>query len=156
MNINATILGQAISFFFFVIICMKYIWPQIMSIIEKRQKEISENFSSIENTKKDIEAAKIQATIELNKIKQDAKKIIDLANERKLKIIDEANIIANQEYQNLIKQAQVRIDLEYKKASEELRKQAVILAMEAANKIIKHSIDKNIDRDIINQLITTL
>ncbi|HCW99392.1 MAG TPA: F0F1 ATP synthase subunit B, partial [Pantoea sp.] len=31
MNINATILGQAIAFILFVAFCMKYVWPPIMA-----------------------------------------------------------------------------------------------------------------------------
>ncbi|CCJ90593.1 ATP synthase B chain [Cronobacter turicensis 564] len=30
MNLNATILGQAIAFVLFVLFCMKYVWPPIM------------------------------------------------------------------------------------------------------------------------------
>ena len=39
MNMNATILGQAIAFVIFVWFCMKYVWPPLMAAIEKRQKE---------------------------------------------------------------------------------------------------------------------
>ncbi|MDX6961065.1 F0F1 ATP synthase subunit B, partial [Citrobacter freundii] len=38
MNLNATILVQAIAFVLFVLLCMKYIWPPLMAAIEKRQK----------------------------------------------------------------------------------------------------------------------
>ncbi|MGV8577216.1 F0F1 ATP synthase subunit B, partial [Pseudomonas aeruginosa] len=31
MNLNATILGQAIAFVLFVWFCMKYVWPPIMA-----------------------------------------------------------------------------------------------------------------------------
>ncbi|MEC8426998.1 MAG: F0F1 ATP synthase subunit B, partial [Pseudomonadota bacterium] len=27
MNINLTLIGQTISFFFFVLFCMKFVWP---------------------------------------------------------------------------------------------------------------------------------
>ncbi len=42
MNLNATILGQAIAFVLFVLFCMKYVWPPLMAAIEKRQKEIAD------------------------------------------------------------------------------------------------------------------
>ena len=42
MNMNATILGQAIAFILFVWFCMKYVWPPLMAAIEKRQKEIAD------------------------------------------------------------------------------------------------------------------
>ena len=40
MNMNATLLGQAIAFSLFVWFCMKYVWPPIMQAIEERQKKI--------------------------------------------------------------------------------------------------------------------
>lgn len=40
MNLNATILGQAIAFVLFVLFCMKYVWPPLMAAIEKRQKKL--------------------------------------------------------------------------------------------------------------------
>ncbi len=52
MNLNATILGQAIAFVLFVIFCMKYVWPPIMAAIEKRQQEIADGLSSAERAKK--------------------------------------------------------------------------------------------------------
>lgn len=52
MNLNATILGQAIAFVLFVIFCMKYVWPPIMAAIEKRQQEIADGLSSAERAKR--------------------------------------------------------------------------------------------------------
>jgi len=31
VNLNATILGQAIAFVLFVLFCMKYVWPPLMA-----------------------------------------------------------------------------------------------------------------------------
>ncbi|KZH94882.1 hypothetical protein AWG50_18895 [Escherichia coli] len=50
MNLNATILGQAIAFVLFVLFCMKYVWPPLMAAIEKRQKEIADGLASAERT----------------------------------------------------------------------------------------------------------
>nr|VXZ90457.1 F-type ATPase subunit b [Klebsiella pneumoniae] len=38
MNMNATILGQAIAFVIFVWFCMKYVWPPLMAAIENARK----------------------------------------------------------------------------------------------------------------------
>ena len=42
MNINLTMLGQAISFILFVLFCMKYVWPPLTSIMRERQQAISD------------------------------------------------------------------------------------------------------------------
>lgn len=70
MNINATILGQAIAFILFVAFCMKYVWPPIMAAIEKRQKEIAEGLASAERAKKDLDLAQANATDQLKKPKK--------------------------------------------------------------------------------------
>ena len=45
MNINLTILGQAISFAFFVLFCMKYVWPPLTSILRERREAIIEGLT---------------------------------------------------------------------------------------------------------------
>lgn len=70
MNMNATILGQAIAFVIFVWFCMKYVWPPLMAAIEKRQKEISDGLASAERAKKDLDLAQANATDQLKKRKR--------------------------------------------------------------------------------------
>ncbi len=97
MNLNATILGQAIAFVLFVIFCMKYVWPPIMAAIEKRQQEIADGLSSAERAKKDLDLAQANATDQLKKAKAEAQVIIEQASKRKAQILDEAKAEAEQE-----------------------------------------------------------
>lgn len=76
MNLNATILGQAIAFVLFVLFCMKYVWPPLMAAIEKRQKEIADGLASAERAHKDLDLAKASATDQLKKAKAEAQVII--------------------------------------------------------------------------------
>lgn len=82
MNLNATILGQAIAFVLFVWFCMKYVWPPIMAAIEKRQKEIADGLSSAERAKKNLELAQTDATDRLKKAKAEAQAEIDAERKR--------------------------------------------------------------------------
>ncbi|EBV1760954.1 ATP synthase F0 subunit B, partial [Salmonella enterica subsp. enterica serovar Newport] len=87
MNLNATILGQAIAFVLFVLFCMKYVWPPIMAAIEKRQKEIADGLSSAERAKKDLDLAQANATDQMKKAKAEASALIDQANKQRAQII---------------------------------------------------------------------
>jgi F-type H+-transporting ATPase subunit b len=42
MNINLTLLGQAISFALFVFFCMKFVWPPMTAALAERQKRIAD------------------------------------------------------------------------------------------------------------------
>ncbi|GBU13040.1 MAG: F0F1 ATP synthase subunit B [Rahnella inusitata] len=156
MNLNATILGQAIAFVLFVLFCMKYVWPPIMAAIEKRQKEISEGLSSAERAKKELDLAQADATDQLKKAKAEAQVIIDQANKRKAQIVDEAKTEAEQERNKIVAQAKAEIDAERQRAREELRKQVGILAIAGAEKIIERSVDEAANSDIVDKLVAEL
>ena len=156
MNLNATILGQAIAFILFVWFCMKYVWPPIMEAIEKRQKEIADGLSSAERAKKDLDLAQANATDQLKKAKADAQVIIEQANKRKAQIIDKAKVEAEQERNKIVAQAQAEIDAERKRAREELRKQVATLAIAGAEKIIERSVDEAANSDIVDKLVAEL
>ncbi|CCP04991.1 ATP synthase subunit B protein [Erwinia amylovora Ea644] len=156
MNINATILGQAIAFILFVAFCMKYVWPPLMAAIEKRQKEVADGLASAERAKKDLDLAQASATDRLKKAKDDAQVIIEQANKRRAQILDEAKAEAEQERNKIVTQAQAEIDAERKRAREELRKQVAMLAVAGAEKIIERSVDEAANSDIIDKLVAEL
>ncbi len=166
MNLNATILGQAIAFVLFVLFCMKYVWPPLMAAIEKRQKEIADGLASAERAHKDLDLAKASATDQLKKAKAEAQVIIEQANKRRSQILDEAKAEAEQERTKIVAQAQAEIEIvaqaqaeieaERKRAREELRKQVAILAVAGAEKIIERSVDEAANSDIVDKLVAEL
>ncbi|GAA0504864.1 MULTISPECIES: F0F1 ATP synthase subunit B [Tatumella] len=156
MNINATILGQAIAFILFVAFCMKYVWPPIMAAIEKRQKEVADSLASAELAKKELDIAQANASDELKKAKENAQVIIEQANKRRGQILDEAKAEAETERNKIIAQAYSEIDAERKRAREELRKQVALLAVAGAEKIIERSVDEAANSDIVDKLVAEL
>ncbi|BET95097.1 MULTISPECIES: F0F1 ATP synthase subunit B [Xenorhabdus] len=156
MNINATILGQALAFVLFVLFCMKYVWPPIMAAIEKRQKEIADGLASAERAKKNLDLAQANATDQLKKAKADAQVIIEQANKQKAQIIDDAKAEAELERNRIVAQAHAEIEAERKRAREELRKQVAMLAIAGAEKIIERSVDEAANSDIVDKLVAEL
>ncbi|OTA19065.1 F0F1 ATP synthase subunit B [Xenorhabdus beddingii] len=156
MNINATILGQALAFVLFVLFCMKYVWPPIMAAIEKRQKEIADGLASAERAKKNLDLAQANASDQLKKAKADAQVIIEQANKQKAQLIDDAKVEAELERNKIIAQAHAEVEAERKRAREELRKQVAMLAIAGAEKIIERSVDEAANSDIVNKLVAEL
>ena len=147
MNLNATILGQAIAFVLFVLFCMKYVWPPLMA---------ADGLASAERAHKDLDLAKASATDQLKKAKAEAQVIIEQANKRRSQILDEAKAEAEQERTKIVAQAQAEIEAERKRAREELRKQVAILAVAGAEKIIERSVDEAANSDIVDKLVAEL
>jgi F-type H+-transporting ATPase subunit b len=156
VNLNATILGQAIAFVLFVCFCMKYVWPPIIDAIEKRQKEIADGLVLVERAKKDLELSQANAVDNLKTAKAEALALIEQANKRKAQIMDEAKAEAKQERNKIMAQAQAEIKAECKRAREELLKQVAMLAIAGAEKIIERSVDEAANSEIVDKLVAEL
>ncbi|URJ23938.1 F0F1 ATP synthase subunit B [Blochmannia endosymbiont of Camponotus sp.] len=156
MSLNATILGQTISFILFVWFCMKYVWYPFISIIEKRQKEISDNLVSATHAKTESERANAEALLCLRQARVKAQEIIKQANKCKMQIINEAKHEAEKEQSRILSQAREQIIYERKRVADELKNQISTLVIEGTEKIIEHSINEMIDVDLVKKIINTL
>jgi F-type H+-transporting ATPase subunit b len=156
MNINATLFGQAIAFALFVWFCMKFVWPPLIAAIEERQKKISDGLTQAERAGKDLDLAQAKAVEKLKEAKSQAAEIIEQANKRRNQIVDEAKTEAEVERQKIVAQGEAEVESERSRAREELRQQVSALAIAGAEKIIKRSIDKEANSDIIDKLVAEL
>ena len=156
MNINATLLGQAISFALFVWFCMTYIWPLIIQAIEERQKKIADGLQAAERAAKDLNLAQANASDQLKEAKRTAPEIIEQANKRKAQILDEAREEAQTERQKILTQAEAELEAERNRARDDLRKQVATLAVAGAEKILERSIDKDVHKDILDNITAKL
>ena len=57
MDINATLIGQAIAMLVFVWFCMKFIWPPLMQALEDRRKQVADGIAAGEKGRRDLESA---------------------------------------------------------------------------------------------------
>ncbi|EWH09288.1 F0F1 ATP synthase subunit B [Catenovulum agarivorans DS-2] len=156
MNFNATLIGESIAFFVFVVFTMKYVWPQLNGAIEARQKQIEEGLAASEQAEKDLELAKKEAANKLKEAKNEAAAIIEQAKKRESLIIEEAADKARAESEKILAQGQAELEAERNRARAELREQVAVLAVTGAEKIIARSIDAKAQADILDQLVEEL
>ncbi|WP_392552435.1 F0F1 ATP synthase subunit B [Orbus wheelerorum] len=156
MNMNATLLGQAITFVLFVWFCMKFVWPPVIRAIEKRQKEIADGLNSAEAAKKDLELAKANTSEIMQQAKVEANAIVEQANKRKATILEEAKQEAIREKDRIVAQGLAEVDAERKRAQAELKQQVAMLAIAGAEKIIERSVNEAANSDIIDKLVAEL
>lgn len=156
MNLNATILGQVISFVLFVYFCMKYVWSPLILIIESRQKKISDSLELIKAETAQSKQAHSKALAHLKQARIQAQEMIKQAQESKMKILNDAHRQANQERNEILSKAQMQINQEKKRILNELRKKIGQLVIDSTEKIIHRSINEVIDHDFINHVIRML
>lgn len=156
MNINLTLIGQTISFFFFVLFCMKFVWPALISIMEEREKKIADGLEAADRADKDLELAQKKATQQLREAKEEAAAIIEQANKRAGQIVEEAKDQAKAEGDRLKAAAEAEVEQEVNRAKEELRGKVAALALAGAEKVLAASIDEKANSELVNQLAAEL
>ncbi len=152
MNINATLLGQAIAFALFVWFCMKYVWPPIIAALEERKEKIAEGLAAAERGAHEKELAEKQALATLKDAKHQASDILSQAQKRSSEIVEEAKNIAKDESNKIKQAAQSEIDMEINRAKEQLRQEVTQIALAGAAKILEKEIDASKHQEILDQL----
>lgn len=153
MNLNLTLLGQAISFSLFVWFCMKYVWPPIIGGLQERQERIARGLADAEKGAQKRE----EAEAEINEMIQDAKaqaaEIVAQAQKRGNEIVESSKDDARTEGERIKQSAQSEIDRSVVGAREGLRKQVGSLAVEGARRILGTEIDQKAHDKVIDDLI---
>lgn len=112
MNINATLIGQSVAFFIFVLFCMKFVWPPVIAALQERQKKIADGLDAANRAARDLELAHEKAGQQLREAKAQAAEIVEQAKKRANQIVDEARDQARTEGERLKAQAQAEIEQE--------------------------------------------
>jgi F-type H+-transporting ATPase subunit b len=152
VSINATLLGQMITFALLVLFTMKYVWPPLMQALEERKKKIAEGLAAADKGKQDLENAEKRAKVFLKEAKDQAAEIVNLAQKRANDVVDESKQAAKLEGDRIVAAAKAETDREVQAAKEGLRKQVSGLALAAAEQILKAEVDEKKHKDVLNDL----
>jgi len=156
MNINFTLIAQAIAFAVLIWFTVKFVWPPLLKAIEARQKEIADGLAAAADGRSALEVAAKKSEATLTEAKQKASEIIAQAEKRGTQIIEEAKGNAKVEGDRIIAGAKAEIDQEVNRAKEGLRAQVSTLAIAGAEKILRKEIDANAHSELLAKLAAEL
>lgn len=156
MNINLTLIGQSITFLFFVWFCQAFVWKFIRNAMNERERRIADGLEAADRAGRDLELAQEKAAQQLRQAKDEAAAIIESANKRANQIIEEAKEHAREESARIRAGAEAELEQEVNRAKASLRSQVAVLALAGAEKVLEASIDENAHRDIVEKLAAGL
>ncbi|MEW5769224.1 MAG: F0F1 ATP synthase subunit B [Pseudomonadota bacterium] len=152
MNINMTLIGQSITFAFFVWFCMKFVWPPIVNALEARKKQIADGLAAADRGRHELELAAKRASESLHEAKQKSAEIIAQAEKRAAQLVDEAKNAAKEEGDRMIAAAKAEIEQESHRAREALRGDVAALVVAGAGKILRREVDAKAHADLLEAI----
>lgn len=156
MNINFTLIAQAVAFAVLIWFTVKFVWPPLLKAIETRQKEIADGLAAAADGRNALEAAAKKSAASLTEAKQKASEIIGQAEKRATQIIEEAKGNAKAEGERILTGAKAEIEQEVNRAKENLRAQVSALAVAGAEKILRKEIDAKAHSAMLAKLAAEL
>lgn len=156
MNINATLIGQMITFGIFVWFTMKYVWPPVMKAMDERKKKIADGLEAAERGVRELALAERKAQDLIAEAKVQAAGLLDQANKRSVRMVEEAKNEARAEGERMIVVAREEIERESHLAREKLREEVARLAILGAEKILQSKINAQTDAAIIDKMIAEI
>jgi len=152
MNINFTLIAQALAFAGLIWIIATKIWGPLQAAIEERQKKIADGLAAADRSKRDLAQAEEKVNEVLREARAKANEIIAQAEARRAQIIDQAKEEAVVEAKRIRLQADAEIDAAATRAKEELRRQVASLAVAGAERLIRKEIDGNAHKALLDEL----
>lgn len=149
MNINFTLVSQAIAFSIFIWFTVKFVWPYLLRAIEERQQKIADGLAAGERGARELELASQRSSEVLKEAKQRASEIVIQAEKRASDIIEEAKQNARIEGEKIIVGAKAEIQHEVFSARESLRQQVAVLAVQGASKILRREVNAKAHADLL-------
>jgi F-type H+-transporting ATPase subunit b len=149
MNINLTMLMQAIGFGLFIWFTAKFIWPPLMRAVETRQEQIAEGLAAGEQGRQNLVTAEKRVADMIAEAKAKAGEIVATGEKFKSETIDQAKLEAAAERERIIAAAKAEAQQEYASAREQLRNQVADLAVAGAARILKREIDPKAHSELL-------
>jgi len=152
MNLNFTLVAQAIVFASFIWFTVKFVWPHMLRAIEARQKTIADGLAAAEQGRRSLETSTRQAEDAVHQARARATEILAQAEKRAAQLVDEARNAAKEEGNREKAAAKAEIAQEVSRARERLRDNVASLAVAGAEKILRREVDAKAHSDLLESI----
>jgi F-type H+-transporting ATPase subunit b len=156
VNINGTLVAQAIVFALLVLFTMKFVWPPIAAALDERASKIADGLAAADKAKSELSSANKRVEAELAKSRAETTASLADAERRGQIIVEEAKSKATEEGNKIIAAAKVEAEQQTVKAREALREQVAALAVKGAEQILRKEVNASAHADLLGRLKTEL
>ena len=152
MNINGTLVAQAIVFAVLVLFTMKFVWPPIAAALDERASKIADGLSAADKAKAELSTANKRVEAELAKSRAETTARLADAERRGQAIVEEAKAKATEEGNKIVAAAKVEAQQQALRARESLREQVAVLAVKGAEQILRKEVNAGVHADLLGRL----
>jgi F-type H+-transporting ATPase subunit b len=150
------IVWTVVTFLLLAFILRKFAWGPIMATIDAREKAIKEALEASQHAREAADEALAKNKEMLAQSRAEAARIVSEGQKEAEKIRAELLEKARGDATNVLEQGRKQIELETKQAIQQLKGTVVQVALDAAGKLIRSSLDEPKHRKLVEQYLEEL
>ncbi|MFN4110695.1 MAG: F0F1 ATP synthase subunit B [Ignavibacteria bacterium] len=145
-----------VTFLILLFILKKTAWKPILQALKEREDNIRASLEKAEQARKEAEEILEKNRKNLSEAEEQVKKIIEEGREYASKLRNEIISRANVEAQKMLENAKQEIENKKQEALTELKGIVADLSIQAAEKILEETLDKEKHKKLVEKLIQNL
>jgi len=154
IGINLPLLvAFVVNFIILLILLSVILYKPVLKTLDERQTKIKDSLEQAERIKQQVVQSEENIKTQLESARKDGQKIVAQAEQIGERLKTEAKEEACHEAESLVSKARVEIQRQRDKDVEDLRKQFADIAISAAEKVIKETLDKQKHRKLIDDVL---
>ena len=153
MNINATLLGQMITFALFIGVTMRYIWPQVMAAMEARRAEIQKGLQDAAQGREIRRLAEEEGSSIVATAQADAKSLLAEAHERVRELMDQASKDAEVKKNHIVAEGHKQLQIDQETMRGELMKEIATMVLSISKHVLGGQLDAKAHEQLVKQYL---
>jgi F-type H+-transporting ATPase subunit b len=145
-----------VTFVFVLFVLWKFAWKPLLGALENRERTIRESVEGAQKLKDDAQRLMEEYQKQLQRAHEEARAVVDEGRRDAEALKKEINDKARAESQEMIERAQREIGLARDAAVDQLRREAVMLSVDMAAKVIKRKLDAKDHQELVRGALQEL
>ena len=142
-----------ITFLVLLFLLAKFAWKPLLTALESRQDTIRKSLDDAQKAKEELERLQRESTEIIRKAHVDAQAIVGKGRADAERLGEELRLKAREEADGIVKNAERQIQLETRRAVQEIRREAVDLSVNIASKLLERHVSKEDNERLINDTL---
>jgi len=147
------LITQIVSFVILFVILSKLLYKPLVSLLDQRAEKITAGLEAAERAKEEASKSEDSIRLQLEEARSEGQRLIAQARDTADKLREEEIVKVKDEIEAERVRAQANIERERDAAIEELRREFGGLAISAAEKVVKSSLDAAKNKELIESVL---
>jgi len=154
LGINLPVLIAQLIIFCILLVLFTWVFRKfVFPMMDERRRKIQEGLQASEDAKTRLAETEQDVSAEMQRARQEAQGLIAQAQQTSARMAEEGRQQARVEAEQILERARGEIQLERDNAISELRREFADLTITAAERVIRRSLDREAQHDLIEQVL---